>query len=74
MRVAELALMSLPVVLAIAWLMGARYASFRGLAVIACVLAAFGGVLFWMGDSRSFTGRYTPARLQDGRVVSGGGS
>ncbi len=74
MRIAELALMSLPVMLAIAWIMGARYASYRGLAVIVCVLAALGGVLFWMGDSRGFLGHYTPARLQDGRVMPGGGS
>ena len=74
MRFVELALMSLPVALAVAWFLGARHARFRGLAVIACALAALGGVLLWMGDSRSFTGHYTPARLQDGRVVSGGGS
>jgi hypothetical protein len=74
MRFVELALMSLPLALAVAWFMGARYASYRGLAVIACVLAALGGALFWMGDSRSFIGRYTPARLQDGRVQPGGGS
>lgn len=74
MRFVELALMSLPVLLAVAWFMGARYASYRGLAVIACALAALGGVLVWMGDDRGFIGHYTPARLQNGHVVSGGGS
>ncbi len=73
MRFVELALMCLPLALLVAWFMGARYASYRGLAVIACALAGLGGVLFWLGDSRSFTGHYTPARLQDGRVQTGGG-
>ncbi len=69
MRFVELALMSLPLLLVIAWFMGARYASFRGLAVIAGMLAVLGLVLFWMGGERGFTGSYRPARMQDGRVV-----
>ncbi len=69
MRFVELALMSLPLLLVIAWFMGARYASFRGLAVIAGVLAVLGLVLFWLGGERGFTGSYRPARMQDGRVV-----
>jgi hypothetical protein len=68
-RFVELALMSLPLLLVIAWFMGARYASFRGLAVIAGVLAVLGLVLFWLGGERGFTGSYRPARMQDGRVV-----
>ncbi len=71
MRFIELALMSLPLLLAVAWVMGARHASFRGLAVIACLLGVLGAVLFWMGGARGFTGLYAPARLQDGRVVPG---
>jgi hypothetical protein len=71
MRFVELALMSLPLLLVIAWFMGARYASFRGLAVIAGVLGVLGLLLFWMGGERGFTGGYRPARLQDGRVVPG---
>jgi hypothetical protein len=74
MRFAELALMSLPLVLLAAWLLGARHASFRGLAVIAGLLAMVGLLLFWLGGERGFTGHYTPARLQDGRVVPGQGS
>jgi hypothetical protein len=73
MRFVELALMSLPLALVVAWVMGARHASYRGLAVIAVLLGVLGGVLFWMGDERGFLGVYTPARLQDGRVVPGGG-
>lgn len=74
MRFAELALMSLPLWLLIAWIMGARHASFRGLAVIACAVAALGGALFWFGGERSFTGRYQPAHLEHGEVVQGQGS
>jgi hypothetical protein len=73
MRFVELALMSLPLLLVAAWFMGARHASFRGLGVIACALAVLGVLLFWMGDQRGFTGHYTPARLQDGRVLPGQG-
>jgi hypothetical protein len=73
MRFIELALMSLPLALVVAWFMGARHASFRGLAVIAGLLAGLGGILFWMGDERGFRGRYVPAHLEDGRVVPGRG-
>jgi len=68
-RFAELALISLPVLLAAAWLMGVRHASFRIFMILALGLAALGVVLFWFGEQRSFTGAYTPARLQDGKVV-----
>jgi hypothetical protein len=73
MRFVELALMSLPLALLVAWFMGARHASYRGLAVIAVLLGVLGGVLFWMGDERAFVGAYVPARLLGGRVVPGGG-
>jgi hypothetical protein len=74
MRAVELALMSLPLVLVLAWFLGARHGGFRVLAVVACGLAALGALLFWMGDHRSFTGFYRPAHLQNGRVVPGQGS
>ncbi len=74
MRFVELALMSLPLVLVVAWVMGARHASYRGLAVIALLLGLLGGALFWMGDARGFLGAYTPARLQNGQVVPASGS
>jgi hypothetical protein len=72
-RFAELGLMSLPFVLAAAWLLGARHASFRTFMVLAVCLAGLGVALFWLGENRSFTGVYTPARLQDGKVVRGQG-
>ncbi len=69
MRFAELALISLPVLLAAAWLLGVRHASFRTFMALALALAALGGTLFWFGQQRSFTGAYTPAQLQNGKVV-----
>ncbi len=69
MRFAELALASLPVVLAITWLVGVRYANPRLVLALALVLAGIGLGLICMGQERGFTGAYTPARLQDGRVV-----
>jgi hypothetical protein len=68
-RFAELALISLPVLLAAAWLLGVRHASFRTFMALALALAALGGTLFWFGEQRSFTGAYTPAQLQNGKVV-----
>jgi hypothetical protein len=73
-RFAELALISLPVLLTIAWLFGVRHASFRTFMALAICLAALGVALFWFGEQRSFTGAYTPAQLQNGKVVRGQGS
>jgi hypothetical protein len=72
-RFAEFGLISLPVVLAAAWLLGVRHASFRTFMTLALALAVFGGTLFWFGEQRSFTGAYTPAQLQNGKVVRGQG-
>jgi hypothetical protein len=69
MRYAELALISLPAVLALAWVLGLRHAGYRAFMAMALVLAALGGTLIVFGEQRGFTGAYTPARLQDGRVV-----
>jgi hypothetical protein len=70
-RFAELALISLPLWLVAAWLLGLRHASFRAFMVMALGLAALGLVLLWFSEQRSFTGAYTPARLQNGQVVRG---
>ena len=69
MRFAELALISLPVLLAAAWLMGLRHASFRVFMLMAVVLAGIGTTLVIFGEQRGFTGTYTPAKLQNGQVV-----
>jgi hypothetical protein len=74
MRLVELFLMSLPLVLVLAWFLGARHGSFRALAVVACGLAALGGLLVWMGDHRSFSGSYRPAHLENGKIVPSQGS
>ncbi len=71
MRYAEYALMLVPVGLAVAWFCGIRGLSTRGTMAALLLLAAMGGALYWMGNDRSFTGHYTPARLQDGTVVPG---
>jgi fucose permease len=65
--------MSLPVVLAMAWLLGLRHASYRALMVLALCLAALGVALFWFGEQRSFTGAYTPARIENGKILPGRG-
>lgn len=73
MRFVDLALMAMPLVLLVAWFMGARRLGVRGLAAMAMLLCATGAVLFWLGRNRSVTGHYAPARLRDGRVVQGRG-
>jgi hypothetical protein len=73
LRFAELALISLPLWLVIAWLLGVRHASFRAFMVMALCLAGLGAALLWFSEQRSFTGAYTPARLQNGHVVRGPG-
>jgi hypothetical protein len=68
-RTAELLLLSLPVLLLVAWFAGLRHASLRVFMAAAVALAVLGGGLLWFGAQRDFTGRYVPARLQDGRIV-----
>ena len=72
MRYTELALMSLPLLLAVAWLLGLRHASFRAFMLIALALAALGALLIVFGEERGFTGTYIPARLQNGHVLPSG--
>jgi NADH:ubiquinone oxidoreductase subunit 3 (subunit A) len=69
MRTAEFLLLSLPVILLVAWFMGLRHAGMRAFMIAALLLAALGGALLWFGHQRAFTGRYVPARLQDNQVV-----
>jgi hypothetical protein len=69
MRTAELLLLSLPALLLAAWFAGLRRARLRVFMAAALVLAMLGGGLLWFGAQRDFTGRYVPARLQDGRII-----
>jgi hypothetical protein len=69
MRTAELLLLSLPAILLVAWFLGLRHASYRTFMAAALLLAAVGVGLWWFGEQRAFTGRYSPARLQNGRIV-----
>ncbi len=71
MRYAEYALLAVPVGLAVAWLCGVRGLSRNGMVALVVALGVFAGVLFWLGEGRSFTGRYVPARLHDGTILPG---
>jgi len=71
MRLAELALISLPGLLLLAWFLGLRHASYRIFMAAALLLAALGGALYVTGGRRGFTGPYDPAHWQGGRVVPG---
>jgi hypothetical protein len=71
MRYADIALALIPIALLIAWAAGVRGLSPRGIVIALTLLACIGASLVWMGHERGFTGRYQPARLDDGRVVPG---
>jgi ABC-type transport system involved in cytochrome c biogenesis permease subunit len=75
MRIAELALLLVPIALAMAWICGIRGLSPRGTLAAILLLAALGLSLVYFGESRAFRGRYVPARLQAGsQIVPGGGA
>jgi NADH:ubiquinone oxidoreductase subunit 3 (subunit A) len=71
MRLAEYALLSVPVLILIAWLYGIRGLSVRGVIAFAFLIAMMGGMLYWAGADRMFNGRYVPAHLDGGHVVPG---
>lgn len=71
MRYAEIALMLVPIGLVVAWLCGIRGLSRRGTVAALLLLVALGGGLYWLGTSRSFTGRYVPARLNGTEIQPG---
>ena len=71
MRFAELALMSLPVLLLVAWFAGLRHTSQRVLMACALLLGGIGAGLLWFGAQRAVRGPYVPARLQGDQIVPG---
>ena len=71
MRYAEYALLCVPAGLIVAWLCGIRGLSQRGTLAAMVLLAAAAGGLLWLGDGRSFTGRYVPARLHGTEIEAG---
>jgi hypothetical protein len=71
MRLAEYALLTIPVFVMIAWLYGIRGLSVRGVIAFAVVIALAGGALYWAGTERVFSGHYVPAHLEGRRVVPG---
>ena len=73
MRWIEIALLLIPVALAIAWIKGIRGLSPRGIMAAMILLAACEGTLFWLGSDRAISGRYVPAHVVDGKIVAGHG-
>ncbi len=71
MRYAEYALWLVPIGLAVAWLCGIRGLSRRGTVAAILLLLAAGIGLFSLGEGRSFTGRYVPARMHGTEIQSG---
>jgi hypothetical protein len=73
MRFAEIALLLVPVAIAIAWWCGVRGLSRTGIIAVAAGLVAMGLILLWLGEGRSVRGIYVPAQLQGGEIIQGRG-
>jgi hypothetical protein len=75
LRLAELALFVAPFVIFTIWRVAGTDGgpSVRLLVTSACVLAVLAGLLIWLSQDEALPpgAAYEPARLQDGRVVSG---
>jgi hypothetical protein len=75
LRLVELALFLAPFVLFAVWRFMAVEGgpSVRVVTIVACVLAVLAGALIWLSQDDSLPpgATYEPARLQDGKVVSG---
>ena len=75
LRLVELALFLVPFVLFVLWRFMAieRGPSSRAVAIAACVLAVLAGALIWLSQEDALPpgATYEPARLQNGKVVSG---
>ena len=75
LRLVELALFLAPFVLFALWRFMAVEGgpSVRFVAVAACVIALLAGALIWLSQDEALPpgATYEPARLQDGKIVSG---
>ncbi|HEY7576961.1 MAG TPA: DUF6111 family protein [Acetobacteraceae bacterium] len=75
LRLAELALFLAPFVLFVVWRFMAAESGppARVVAIAACVLALLAGALIWLSQDDALPpgATYEPARLQDGKIVSG---
>ena len=75
LRLVELALLLAPFILFALWRFMAIEGgpSVRVVAVAACVLALLAGALIWLSQDEALPpgATYEPARLQDGKIVSG---
>ena len=75
LRLVELALFLTPFVVFAIWRFAAleAAASVRVVVGAACVLAVLAGLLIWLSEEDALPSgaRYEPARIQNGRVISG---
>jgi hypothetical protein len=71
MRIAEFALLLVPVALIVAWIFGLRGLSPRGTLAAVALLAVAGIALLCLGEGRSFNGRYVPARFNGEAIIPG---
>ena len=75
LRLVELALFLAPFILFALWRFMAVEGgpSVRVVVVITCVLAVLAGALIWLSQDEALPPgvSYAPARLQDGKIVSG---
>jgi hypothetical protein len=73
LRLVEIALFLAPFALVLAWWLAGARASPRVLAIACVALLVLGGFVVWFGLDRSLPrdARYVPARIEDGRIVSG---
>lgn len=74
LRSLDLLLLLPPLVLLLLWLALGRMPSGRALAVAGLAVLGLTAGLFLYGTDRAISGRYTPAHLQDGRIVPGHGA
>ena len=75
LRLAELALFLAPFIVFLLWRLSAIEGgpSTRAVTIAACVLALLAAALIWFSQEDSLPpgATYEPARMQDGRIVSG---
>jgi hypothetical protein len=69
MRLAEFALLLIPLGVVIAWFCGLRGLSQRGVVAVVLLFAIMAGGLYLLGDARVFHGTYVPAHLNGTHIV-----
>jgi hypothetical protein len=69
MRLAEFALLLIPLGVVIAWFCGIRGLSLRGVVAVVLLFTTIAGGLYVLGDARVFRGAYVPAHLDGTHIV-----